>query len=62
MFTGEVANENVEKLQDLNKREFIMLAILAFGVILLGVYPNPLVDVMHASTNALVEHLLNSKL
>ncbi len=62
VYFGEVANENVEKLQDLNRREFIMLAILAFGVILLGVYPNPLVDVMHASTNALVEHLLNSKL
>ncbi len=62
VYFGEVANENVEKLQDLNRREFFMLSILAVGVILLGVYPNPLVDVMHASTNALVEHLLNGKL
>jgi len=62
VYFGEVANENVEKLHDLNKREFFMLAVLAVGVILLGVYPNPLVDVMHASTNALVEHLLAGKL
>ena len=62
VYFGEVANEQVEKLQDLNRREFLILAILAVGVILLGVYPNPLVELMHSSTSALVEQVLAGKL
>lgn len=62
VYFGEVANEQVEKLQDLNRREFLILSILAVGVLLLGIYPNPLVEVMHASTSALVEQVLSGKL
>jgi NADH:ubiquinone oxidoreductase subunit 4 (subunit M) len=36
--------------------------VLAIGVLLLGVYPNPLVEVMHSSTSALVEQILAGKL
>jgi len=62
VYFGEVANEQVGKLQDINRREFLILAILAIGVLLLGVYPNPLVEIMHSSTNALVEQVLTGKL
>lgn len=51
---GEVANDNVASMKDINSREFLFLAILALGVILLGVWPNPLLDVMHAT----IEHLI----
>ncbi|NOT66192.1 MAG: NADH-quinone oxidoreductase subunit M [Methylotenera sp.] len=55
VFYGEVANENVAALKDLNKREFLILAILAVLVLALGIYPQPLTDM----TNATVTHLLS---
>jgi len=58
---GEVANENVAKLTDVNTREFIILGSLAFFVILLGVWPNPLLEVMHASVDNLLAHITNPK-
>ena len=62
VFFGEVANENVGKLEDLNKREFAIMAILAAAVVLLGVYPAPLIDVMHASVENLLIQATTSKL
>ncbi|NNF67700.1 MAG: NADH-quinone oxidoreductase subunit M [Gammaproteobacteria bacterium] len=59
---GEIANDNVATLTDLNRREFIVLATLAVSVLLLGVWPAPLVDVMHATIANLVEHMMQSKL
>ena len=40
---------------DLSSREFTMLGTLAVGVIWLGVYPEPLLAVIHASAYGLVE-------
>lgn len=62
VFFGEVANENVGQLEDLNKREFAIMAILAAAVVLLGVYPAPLIDVMHASVENLLIQATTSKL
>lgn len=59
---GEIANDQVAALQDLNAREFFMLAILALGVLLLGVWPQPLVEMMQPSVDALVEHIGRTKL
>ena len=59
---GAVANENVEQLNDLNSREFIVLGILALAVLLVGLWPAPLVDLMTASIDHLVEHVSQSKL
>ncbi len=46
---GDVANDKVAALQDMNGREFIVLGALAVVVILFGVWPAPLTDVMHAT-------------
>jgi NADH-quinone oxidoreductase subunit M len=54
---GEVANEKVAGLTDLNRREFFILALLAFCVLAMGLYPFPFTDVMHASVNHLLEHV-----
>lgn len=54
---GAVANDRVAALTDLNRREFLMLAILAALVLLVGIWPQPLVAVMHASVDNLVQHL-----
>jgi NADH-quinone oxidoreductase subunit M len=59
---GEVANDNVAALTDVNRREMFMLAVLALSVLVLGVWPAPLFDVMHASVEQLLEHISLSKL
>ncbi len=58
---GEVANDKVAALSDISSREFLMLSILAVFVLLLGVYPDLLVSVMHASVENLVQHISISK-
>ncbi len=59
---GEVANDGVASLKDLNAREFIVLAALAAAVLALGVWPAPLLDVMRPTIELLVEQLMVSKL
>ena len=59
---GAVANENVAKLKDINKREFFMLAVLAVFTLYMGLYPKPFTDVMHASVENLLSHVAQSKL
>jgi NADH-quinone oxidoreductase subunit M len=59
---GEVANDKVAALKDLNGREFLVLGLLAIGVLLVGLWPAPLLDVMRASTQHLAEQLLLSKI
>jgi NADH-quinone oxidoreductase subunit M len=58
---GEVANAKVAALTDLNGREFLVLGALAVAVLIVGVWPAPLLDVMRASTQHLAEQLLFSK-
>ncbi len=62
VFFGEVANNEVKALTDVNRREFWMLASLAVIVLLLGVWPEPLVNVMHASVEHLLTQVSQSKL
>jgi NADH-quinone oxidoreductase subunit M len=59
---GEVANENVASLQDLNGREFLVLFVLAVSVLLVGLWPAPLVDMMNVSIDNLVQQIGQSKL
>jgi len=54
---GDVANDHVAKLKDLNHREFIVLGLLAAAVLWMGVYPLPFTEVMHASVNDLLRHV-----
>ena len=59
---GEVANNNVAELKDLNTREFVVLGILAIAVLLVGLWPAPLVDMMSATVNELLTQISQSKL
>jgi len=59
---GEVVNEAVTKMSDINKREFFFLAVLAFMVLLFGVWPAPLVEVMDVTVVNLLQHIMQSKL
>jgi NADH-quinone oxidoreductase subunit M len=59
---GGVANDNVALLTDINQREFIILATLAFAVILLGLWPEPLTNIMGASVEQIVHLASQTKL
>jgi len=59
---GKVVNEAVTTMQDINKREFFFLAVLAFTVLLFGVWPAPLVEVMDVTVVNLLQHIMQSKL
>ena len=62
VYLGAVGNDNVKALTDINKREFLVLAVLAIAVLYMGVYPKPFTDVMDASVAELLRHVAISKL
>ncbi|WP_153117215.1 NADH-quinone oxidoreductase subunit M [Rhodocyclus tenuis] len=59
---GKVANDKVAALNDINAREFTILALLAATVIGMGLYPQPFSEVMHSSVNELLRHIAVSKI
>jgi NADH-quinone oxidoreductase subunit M len=59
---GDVANDGVASLSDINRREFLLLGVLAVAVLALGVWPAPLVEVMEPTLTDLSEHMVRSKL
>ncbi|MDQ0140311.1 NADH-quinone oxidoreductase subunit M [Cupriavidus necator] len=59
---GDVVHQHVRELADLNKREFVMLGLLAIMTLYMGLHPKPFTDVMHASVVNLLSHAAQSKL
>jgi len=59
---GEIANDHVRELADINRREFWMLGSVALLVLWMGVWPRPFIDVMHTSVEQLLAHVARSKL
>lgn len=59
---GKVMSDGVAALTDVSPREILFLALLAACVIGLGVWPNPLLEVMHPSVEHLIEQVNTSKL
>jgi NADH-quinone oxidoreductase subunit M len=59
---GPVANENVGALRDIGPREFVVLGLLAVAVLALGLWPAPLVEVMHPAVDKLIAQVAQSKL
>jgi len=59
---GDIGNAQVAQLQDINGREAVILGSLAFMVLLFGLWPAPLVDVMQTTLENLVAHVAVSKL
>ncbi|MGD8384449.1 MAG: NADH-quinone oxidoreductase subunit M, partial [Lysobacterales bacterium] len=58
---GDITNREVRDLQDLGVREAVILGSLAVLVLLLGLWPQPLVNMMHASVNHLLQQIVQSK-
>jgi NADH-quinone oxidoreductase subunit M len=59
---GPIANEGVASLKDVGAREFLVLGLVAAGVLALGLWPAPLVDVLSATVDNLASHITQSKL
>jgi len=59
---GPVGNDHVAAMQDLNGREFLVLAVLAAAVLALGLWPAPLVRTMEASMQHLLQQLALTKI
>ncbi|MFO7325751.1 MAG: proton-conducting transporter membrane subunit, partial [Pseudomonadota bacterium] len=59
---GPVANDHVAQMKDIDGREFLMLAMLAVAVLLLGLWPAPLLDVMRGAIEQLTQQILATKL
>lgn len=58
VFFGPVANEHVEEMHDINWIEITNYVLLAIGVFFVGLYPEPVLNVLHAT----VGHLLMQSL
>ena len=59
---GGISNPDVEALKDLDCRELGVMGILALAVLLIGVWPSPLLEVMEQSIANLLAHLEITKL
>lgn len=59
---GEIANDAVRALKDADCRELALLAVFAFFVLLMGVWPAPFIEVVEASAAALLDHVEQGKI
>jgi NADH-quinone oxidoreductase subunit M len=59
---GPVVSPRVAKLEDLNPRELIVLGSLAVAVLIVGLWPAPLLKVMEPSIHHLVSQAVATKL
>jgi NADH-quinone oxidoreductase subunit M len=62
VFYGDIANTHVAELKDINRREFLILIVLAAMVIGFGVYPKLITDFTHVSVAQWLDHMAISKL
>ena len=58
---GEVASEKVAGLNDVTPREIFFLAMIAFAVLAMGLWPAPFLDVMHPTVERLLEQVAVKK-
>jgi NADH-quinone oxidoreductase subunit M len=62
VYFGDVANDDVRGLTDINGREFLMLAVLAVAVLWMGLYPKPITDAMNPAVTELLRHVAITKI
>jgi NADH-quinone oxidoreductase subunit M len=62
VYLGPTGNDNVKALLDLNKREFLVMVLLAVMILYMGIHPKPFTDVMMPSVTELLAHVSVSKL
>jgi NADH-quinone oxidoreductase subunit M len=58
---GDVTSSDVAQLEDINAREAFVLGTIAVAVLFVGLWPQPLVELMHASVDQLLQHIQQPK-
>jgi NADH-quinone oxidoreductase subunit M len=59
---GAVTSDKVGGLTDVTSREVVFLSLLALAVLVMGLWPYPFLDVLHASVEHLLQQVSVSKL
>ncbi|MBU0603725.1 MAG: NADH-quinone oxidoreductase subunit M [Gammaproteobacteria bacterium] len=59
---GEVANSQVAELTDISAREMLILGVLAGCTLAMGIWPQPVTEIMHATVSHLLDHVAVGKL
>lgn len=62
VFFGPISRPEIAALVDINLSDRVLFILLALGVLLIGIYPLPLINMMHASVGHLLTESLQSKL
>jgi len=58
---GEVANDHVAHLKDIDAREALLLVAFAAGTLVIGIWPAPLTHLMDAPVKHIVDQLITTK-
>ena len=59
---GKVANDKIARLEDVNSREKMILITLAVLIVALGLYPQPLIEMMQPSIEKIIQLGQSSKI
>ena len=58
---GKITNEKIAMFSDIRNHDIFTLLLLAFLVILFGIWPSPFLDLIHSSVEHLVFQVMQSK-
>ena len=56
---GEITNDQIKSLKDLNKNEYLILTPLLIMILILGFYPALLLDLISSSAEKVSDNMLN---
>ena len=57
MVFGEIVNDSVKNLKDISKNEYLVLTPLLIMTLVLGFYPNLVLDLISASVDKVTENI-----
>lgn len=61
VFYGEIANEHVRELQDIRAVDILVFSLLALAILLIGIYPSALLNVVHSTAGHLADLTAQSR-
>jgi NADH-quinone oxidoreductase subunit M len=61
VFFGQVANTQIATLKDINFSDKVLFSLLTFGIFAIGLYPLPLLNMMHGTVGHLLTLSIHTK-
>jgi NADH-quinone oxidoreductase subunit M len=62
IFFGEISSEHVAVVKDINAVQILIYVLLALGVLVIGIYPNILLNILHSSVGHILTVSTQSRL